>query len=126
MCIKLTELENGNLRLSLIEDEREDLEYINNQIDWGELHKLNDALDWYWGEGWCMTTLDDLEQLSEGPVIIEEGYREDDGSLTLYGKAWYQSDYAVRSAVETILEKGHIDFTFWQEFNGENFKTIYE
>lgn len=126
MCIQFTELENGDLRLSLIEDERDDLLHIVDDDNFGDVHKLELALEPYWANGYCITSLDDLRQLSEAPVIMEEGYRENDGSSTLYGKAWYQSDYMIRPVVETILVRGYIDFILWQEFNGENFKTIYE
>ena len=126
MCIEFTELENGNLRLSVFENEYDNLQDIIDNNNLGDMAKLLEATESYWTNGWGVLDLGHLWQLSEAPVIVEECTIEEDGSITLYGKSWYQNDYATRSAVETILEQGYIDFVFWQEFKGENFETIYE
>jgi hypothetical protein len=125
MCIKFTELENGDLRLSLIEEQKENLEEVVNNKNLSDFSKLLCATESYWANGWGVTFADQLHQLSEAPVIVEELTREDDGSITVHGKAWYQSDYMIRSAAETILDQGYIDFTYWNTFDGENFKSLY-
>lgn len=125
MCIEFIELENGNLRLWLIEGQKESLEEIVNNENIGDFQKLLGATESYWTNGWGVTSADLLHQLSEAPVIVEDLTVEDNGSITLYGKAWYQSDYMIRGAVETILRQGHIDFTLFDSFDGENFESLY-
>jgi hypothetical protein len=125
MCIEFKELENGDLRLSLIDSQRENLEDVVNNDKLGDFGKLFKATESYWTNGWGVTSADQLHQLSEAPVIVEDLSVEDDGSITLYGKAWFQGDYMIKSAVETILEKGYIDFTYFDTFDDENFSPLY-
>ena len=121
--IDLTILENGNLRLSLEKDCREELEELREKF--GISVVLHQALEAYWANGWYIGTANQLWQMSESPVICEEGYVEDNGSNTLHGKAWYFPNYMIEDEIETILEKGYVDFDFWQEFDNESFPSCH-
>jgi hypothetical protein len=118
--IEFNELENGKLRLTFFNEAAR--EEIAEMIDkHGEMSILYDATESYWANGWGVTSADRLWQMSEAPVIVEDYTVEDDGSVTLYGKAWYFSNYMIESAIETMLEKGYVDFDFWQTFDEERF-----
>lgn len=81
----------------------------------------------YWTNGWGVFTADNLGQLSECLVIAEEATIEDDGSHTLYKRAYYNGDYMIINPLDQILEKGYYDFDLWEDFgnHGRNFPSVY-
>jgi hypothetical protein len=80
----------------------------------------------YWTNGWGVHTADQLNQMSECLVISEDSTTEDDGSITLNGKAWTNNNnYMIVSPLDSILENGYVDFELWDEFKEENFKNPY-
>jgi hypothetical protein len=77
----------------------------------------------YCANGWGVYTADTLGQMSECLVISKDSTIEDDGSITLNGKAWANiNDYQIVSPLDIILNDGYYDFQLWDEFENENFK----
>lgn len=123
-----TELENGNLRISaenkadfkqFIDDHSNDmLTSFQPNSDQAFMELTED----YWTNGWGVFTADQLGQLSECLIVAKEATIEDDGSYTLYDRAWSNiADYQIVSPLTLILENGYYDFELWEEFKGENF-----
>lgn len=121
--IELIELENGKLQVKFTGDEQDKLELEERAKDWGINSILAEILEPYTCNGWGFHLASDLGQLSESPVIAKESYSEEDGSITLIGKAWYSPNYAVQSEIELLLEKGYFEYDLWEDFgsDGANF-----
>lgn len=115
--IKFTELQNGNLRLTLSEDGTkyydEAVQIIQNN---SAISALLTLTEYYWTNGWGVLEADELHQMSQAPVIVQDYTIEDDGSRTLYGKAWYYPNYMILNPLEEILKEGYVDFTLWEDF----------
>lgn len=113
-------LPNKNLKISLGNESAENVKsYLEDHTSFETLLEFTES---YWTNGWGVTTGDLLGQLTECPIIAEDLTIEDDGSNTLNGKAWYFGNYMVENEIETILENGFIEFTFWSDFDNDNFK----
>lgn len=125
--LKFTELENGNLRISLEDgySPADLLDEVGDDID--SDFAFIELTEFYWANGWGVHRADDLGQLSECLVISKEAEIENDGSITLSGKAWSNvHNYMIVSHLREIVEKGYYDFLFWQEFQNDNFPRWWE
>lgn len=114
-------LKNGNLRLEFVGDkcDKEDLK-VENEIG-GSDHALRFASERQLCNGWGLHDADELGQLSTAPVIAEDSIIEDDGTVTLNGRAWYHPEYMITNPIQQILDNGEVDFQFWMEFDNRNF-----
>ena len=127
MEIKFTELEDEKiLRVSLVADEQEKQEIRDGMDERGSIAAFFDLTESYWSNGWGVLTADTILQLSECFIIAKECTTEDDGSMTLYGKAWTNiHNYMIVNEITELLDNGHYDFYLWEDFGkGENFKTL--
>ena len=109
-------LENGKLRVKFVGDDQ-DRQEIKEHL---EKHGINSAFanmtEPYWTNGWGVHTGDELNMMTGAMSIAQESTREDDGSLSLFGKVWTNfRNYQVVDEVSEILENGYFDFDFWQE-----------
>ena len=123
--ITLTILENNDLRLAWDEtqygsDENKEhmIEYCNSN---GSQFALHEILEDHLGNGWSLFTADQLAQMSETPIISEDGMINDNGDIVLNEKAWFYKDYMITNPVEKILENGFVDFTLWDTFDNALF-----
>lgn len=124
--IEFIKRKNGNLRIKWVGNgDRNTKNEIREKLSkYGSDTVFSDLTEGYWANGWGVHLAGgQLGQMSDCLVIVEDSSIEDDGSLTLAGKAWTNiHNYMVTCPVTEILEKGYIDFVFWQDFNeGENF-----
>lgn len=128
--LKFEILDNGNLRISP-ENAADFAEFIKEHED-DALTSFNPNSDMafmelteeYSSNGWGVFTADTLGQMTECLVVCQESTIENDGSFTLFGKAWTNiHNYQIVSPLYVILEDGYIDFYLWENFETpENFK----
>ena len=114
--IKLTELDNGSLRISLEKGHKRELRKLIKVLGywcvWSELFELSNLT----GNGWGIVSGDDLGQLTDAPFILsgflppEESEDVFDMTKWTYEKGWWFPNYQVENEIETLLIKGFVDF----------------
>lgn len=116
---------NQTLRIRLIANKSEKQGIAENRDKYGINSALCDLLEPYTCNGWGLVFGDDIMQMTGCAIISEGETLEDDGTRTLYGKAWTNiHNYQIVDEIEELLTKGYYDFYFWQDFGkGENFDT---
>jgi len=122
--VTFKKLANGKLRISLDKKKGYKQELREAIEKWGVIQGLMEITEYYWCNGWGVHTGDQLGQLSDAPIICENSTNEDDGSITLHGKAWYYPQYMIYSPLEKILENGYVDFDLWDTFESDNFPAL--
>lgn len=108
----ITILENGNLKLSLSADEREEAAYSLERA--GEDMVLADLTEPYWTNGGYQAFNagegNPFVGLTSAPCIAESLSYDEDMKATVEGRLWWFPDYAVRSPVEELIEKSEVVF----------------
>lgn len=118
--IKLTEIQNGDLEITITDKEefQELIGKINDaKFNCGNIddYFLCEAMDIarYIGNDWyCCVTLG----LTEVPNICQGSIHDDvedntGGSIVDYEKIWYYGNYMITSFVNELIEKGFTTFT---------------
>lgn len=114
--IKLTELNNGDLEISVTDKEEFDyeLERFKDLCEDDVLHELLES-GRYMGNNWFVGI---YVGLTDSPTIAygigeEESEKagEDVWMNTTYEKAWYYPDYMVKSFLDELVEIGKTIFT---------------
>lgn len=126
-CTEFEKLENGKLRIKFVGNEDDKIEILEMLEKQGSNSVLMDITESHWTNSWAVfPDADVLGQMSNCPVICEDGSVEDDGSNTLYGKAWYFPNYMIIGEVDEIVNTGFVDFELWQDFEeATNFPNPY-
>ena len=108
----ITILENGNLKLSLSPDEREEVAERLEQV--GEDLVLVELTEPYWTNG-SFQAFDagngkPFVGLTSAPCIAESMSHDEEGEPSVEGRLWWFPDYAVRGAVQELVEKGSVEW----------------
>ena len=112
MSGKYTEFEmqsNGNLRIALLEDQRESVEDIAAQEITAD-SKLAQVIEWQLGNGWSFVRPEDIGALTEAPILTEEIETDDQGHVQWVGSVYWFPQYDVLDPVAKLLENGYVDF----------------
>lgn len=112
MSGKYTEFEkqpNGNLRIVLLEEERESVEEIVAQEITAD-SKLAQAIEWQLGNGWSFVRPEDIGALTEAPILTEEIEEDNQGNVLKVGTVYWYPQYDVSDPVAKLLENGYVDF----------------
>lgn len=104
--------ENGNLRIELLPERREEVEEIQRREDIGIFHKFLGVIEWQLGEGWDIIRPEEIASLisDECPVLSDEATYDDHGEAETIGRVYWFPDYQIYDEVEILLEKGFIEF----------------
>ena len=112
------------LRISLTPEGREELQsrlvkpgdknysYDSGNYQWKQTHAaiLQDLLEDHLANGWEFVPPEDIGALTSAPILSDSAQRDDNDKLTAIGDCWWFPNYQVESELETLLEKGHVDF----------------
>lgn len=105
-------LENGNLKLSLSSDEKEEVAERLEQV--GEDLVLVELTEPYWANGGFQAfdagNGKPFVGLTSAPCIAESMSHDEEGEPSVEGRLWWFPDYAVRSAVQELVEKGSVEW----------------
>ena len=102
-------LQNGNLRIRLLEDQRASVEEIFAQEITAD-NKLAQVIEWQLGNGWSFVRPEDIGALTEAPILSEEIDTDDQGPVREVGTIYWYPQYDVSDPVAKLLEKGYVDF----------------
>jgi hypothetical protein len=98
-------LPNGNLRFSIgPNDDLEDLQAMRGD-------RWSGLLDGYFGIGWSYVAPEWIGALTSAPIVTDDLTFSDAGAPTVRGRIWWFPNYQVEDPVETLLARGHVDFT---------------
>jgi hypothetical protein len=108
--IKLNETMGGNLLITLDDGAEEDLKEIIERAGNTDAI-LTDLLDasGYLGNNW----FEAAGVLTEAPIIAYGAIYDEDEEIDMaidYEKAWYYSDYQIKSFAEELLNEGKVIF----------------
>lgn len=112
--IVCTILENGNLRLSVAEDDR--AEFAENLESRGFWSVFCDGMESYSCNG-SFTPFDAGDSnpfvgLTCAPCIAEEMAIHDDGTQDIVGRFWWFPYYAIRCPLQELADTGETVFQF--------------
>lgn len=109
--VNLTELENGNLKITLEEGGLDELETILERTNDERIH-LVEMLDiaGYIGNDWYSP---DEIGLTEAPAVARGASypNQDNDEGVEYEKLWYFGDYMIVSFTEILKKEGSVVFT---------------
>ncbi len=112
MSGKYTEFElqpNGNLRITLLEEERASVEDIASQ-ELAADNKLAQVIEWQLGNGWEFVRPEDIASLTDAPILTEEIETDNQGNVLRVGTVYWYSQYETSDPVAKLLENGYVDF----------------
>ncbi len=112
MAGKYTEFErqpNGNLRIELLEEARDDVQEIASQELTAD-SKLAQVIEWQMSNGWSFVRPEDVAALTDAPIITEDIETDNQGNVLRVGKVYWYPQYDVSDPVAKLLEDGYIDF----------------
>lgn len=119
--MKATIYDNGNLKLFLPENEREEIKETKDKH--GEHVAWTDMFEPYFING-SFTPIDPESHfigLTSDPYIIGEDVTiEDNGDLTVYGKVWHYPNYMIDSVVDELIKGNTVELTLVDDY--EEFK----
>jgi hypothetical protein len=101
------------LRITLTPAGREELvDKRNADGTWksGTDSILADLLEDHLCNGWEIVPPEDIAALTSAPILSDSTQRNDQGKLTKIGDCYWFPQYEVESEIETMLEKGFVDF----------------
>ena len=121
-AIRLTILDNSNLRLSI--NDKEDFDDIKSKKYCDERHYLSDLMDnsGYIGNDWecCYDIgLTEAPAIAQGLIYSEKD--DNDGYPVDYENLWYFNSYMIESYIEILSRQGYVDFT--AHYGNINLKT---
>jgi hypothetical protein len=113
--VQFKKLENGNLRISLIEEERSEVEEIS-QNGKGIDAQFIEIIEHQLCNGWDMIKPEEIAALTSAPILSDSAIYDDRGILTGIDEVWWYPNYAIFNEVEELLEHGYIDFDLGEEY----------
>ena len=101
--------DDQSLKIILDQDARVDVQDIldNNS----PIIALQDVLEDYVCNGWGLYYGEQLGQMTDSPFICEDSVLDDDGRVTIFGRAWWYPNYQILCPVEQLLKNGEVVFT---------------
>lgn len=118
----ITELENGNLKLELEAEDREDFDYESNKNNYQALeYNMYDLFeDYSYNGGYTLFDAGDANPfvgLTDAPCIGEAMDSDDDGNRSVIGKLWHYSDYMVSNYIDELYKNGFVIFEFAGDYD---------
>lgn len=113
MDFNMTELSNGDLKISFDESDREG---IVEMVDEGysDFSILLEGTEHYFVNGGYHPFDSGLANpfvgLTEATGIAQSLNFDDDGNATIEGDFWYDTNYMLKSFIEEMLSNGHVIF----------------
>jgi hypothetical protein len=120
MTGKYTEFEklaNGDLRIVLLPEARDDVQEIASKDDIDADSKLGETIAWQLGNGWSLVRPEDIGELTGAPILSEEIDYDDQGNVLQVGTVYWYPQYDVYDPVQRLLESGYVDFTIPKDEN---------
>lgn len=102
---------NGNLRITLISESREDVQEIASLRELTADGKLHEVIEWQLANGWTLVPAEDIGALTEAPILSEDIDYDDHGNVQHVGVVYWYPEYEVKDPVAQLLENGFVDFT---------------
>lgn len=107
--ITLKELDNGNLSLTLTKDGEEELLDKGENINEDE-KLLQELLEDAFGNGWTYIYPEQIDALTNAPIIGYDVDIDDKGVLVNVDKVWWYPDYQIKNPIEVMLRDGSVEF----------------
>ena len=112
MSSKYTEFEkqaNGNLRIVLLAEARDDVEQIVAKETDAD-STLAEIIEWQLSNGWVLLRPEDVGALTDAPILSEEVDSDNWGEVRKVGTVYRYPEYDVRDPAEQLLQNGYVDF----------------
>lgn len=107
--ITLKELDNGNLSLTLTKEGEEELLDKGENINEDE-KLLQELLEDAFGNGWTYIYPEQIDALTNAPIIGYDVEIDDKGVLVNVDKVWWYPDYQIKNPIEVMLRDGSVEF----------------
>ena len=104
-------LPDGNLRIQLLPEHRQDVQEIQDNEEWGITIKFLEVIEYQLCNGWREVRPEEIGALTDAPILTDDWDENDMGELTRIDNVWWLPEYAVVDEVQKILDQGYIDFT---------------
>lgn len=109
--VDLDILPNGNLKIMLTDDGREELKDLKSrQNPLGTDDILHRLLEYHINNGWEFIPPEEVGAMTSSPILSNDVSRDDDGELTAIGNVWWHPNYMVINEIDELEEKGFVIF----------------
>lgn len=104
-------LKDGPLHITLLADQRAEVEEIvaDSQLSGDE--KLERVIEWHLGNGWEWLLPEEISALTDAPLLSQEVERDDLNHIISLGAVYWYREYEVLDPVQELLTHGFVDFT---------------
>ena len=113
MSGKYTEFDiqpNGNLRITLLKEAREDVQEIRTMNITAD-NKFAEAIEYQLSNGWTWVSPEDIGALTEAPILTDNIETDDQGKVMHLGVTYWYPQYEVLDPLEQLLLNGFVEFT---------------
>lgn len=109
---ELTKIENGNLKITLTDEGREELPDIIKKHGVRSDAAMYDLLEFHLCNGWDNLHPEDIGAMTAcGIILADDVERSEDGDIVKVGKVYWHPNYMVESPIRTLLKAGHFILT---------------
>ena len=109
--VELDKQVNGDLRITLLPEAREDVQEIAASEQSSADAKLAEIIEWHLGEGWSFVPPEDIGALTEAPILSDDIDLDEQGKVQHVGVVYWFPGYEVKDPIAQLLEDGYVDFT---------------
>jgi len=103
--VSLCKTPGGNLEMVATPQLREESDSLLEMIEDEAMAKI---LKDHMCEGWHWIFSDEIEALTDAPIISDTAVFNDNGRLVSVGQVYYDDMYQIRSTVETLINEGKV------------------
>jgi hypothetical protein len=107
-------LADGNLRIALREEARQDVQEIADQ-ELDADSELAEVIEWQLSNGWSLLRPEDIGALTDAPILSEELDADEQGNILSVGTVYWYPQYDVTDPVTQLLHNGYVDFVRGEE-----------
>lgn len=104
--MKLSILPNGNLEVSITDEDPEDILSNMRGDDWTRMFEEQI------GNGYEIVCPEDIGALTCAPIVSDDVVYHDDGKREVLGRVWWFPNYQVEDPAETLAARGKVVFQY--------------
>lgn len=104
-------LHNGNLKIELTKEGREEIEhYYNCHPEMNDYDILFELIEHQLCNGWTWLNPEDVGALTDAPILSDGASYNDDGVMIVYGGVWWYPNYQVVDLAKELEKSGYLIF----------------
>jgi hypothetical protein len=107
--VEFTKLSNGDLRISLLPEGREEAVEIS-KTNKSTNAKFTEIIMHQICNGWDVLRPEEVGALTDSLILSDDSEFDDEGEVITIGNVWWFPNYQILDEVEELLKNGYVDF----------------